>query len=74
MSPSGMVGIPRLSAGLQAKQRDRHARESGHPGWSRRDQESEELDSRLRGNDGRGRCVDFESTFLEPLGLEPRVV
>ena len=31
------------------------------------------LDSRLRGNDGREK-VDFESTLTKSLGLEPRVV
>ena len=47
---------------------------SGHPGRSRREQKREELDSRVRGNDGGERQVDFKSTYMEPLGLEPRVV
>jgi hypothetical protein len=33
---------------------------------------TQNLDSRFRGKDGEE--VDFESTFSEPLGFEPRVV
>jgi len=54
----------------------RHARPStalrinsgGHPGWT-----AKELDSRFRGNDGRGHFpVGFKPTSFKSLGLQPR--
>ena len=48
----------------------RHARGGGHPGWT-----AKELDSRFRGNDGRGHFpVGFKPTYFKSLGLQPRVV
>ena len=64
VSPSGMVETPRLQTKSRLRSvrgantssvcgtealHDRHARAGGHPGCSAR-----ELDSRFRGNDGRG--------------------
>ena len=48
----------------------RHARGGGHPGWT-----AKELDSRFRGNDGRGHFpVGVKPTYFRSLGLRPRVV
>src|SRR3990172_10598039 len=48
----------------------RHARGRGHPGWT-----VKELDSRFRGNDGRGHfSVGFKPTCFKSLGLQPKVV
>ena len=85
MSLSGVFEIPRLQAKQDSAKCEpsehehrmerqghpvRHARGGGHPGWT-----AKELDSRFRGNDGRGHYpVGFKPTCFKSLGLQPRVV
>jgi len=67
MSLLGMVEIPRIQAKRSCVMPAQAGIQDGG-GWK-----NPNLDSRLRGNDGREK-VDFESTLTKSLGLEPRVV